>query len=299
MLLSLSSCFTGVEGTKKITLSKDDKKALRPSPEDEFFRSVSGVPLNTWEKGRPFIAADNKTLLIFDQQGLPLDPDEVKLAGKTLTFYGTEPRLIPDGSNTLVILFTDGDNIYRYNTGKGVDKAAEEVKSDQIPMMIDLAMINSARQLLLGKKLWTRSPLWYDDNNNRITGRKFVPVTINAVESGTLVFPIKVRFLTDDGVQAWAFMNFGNSGTESRAFANLFYLSDFRKNFPSITDEVWKLICEGKVAAGMTKTECKLSLGNPSEVDAGHDYSQTLDLWHYSDGTVLWFEDGLLTRFRH
>ncbi len=299
ILLSLSSCFTGVEGTKKITLSKEDKKALRPTPEDEFFRSVTGVPLSTWEKGRPFIAADNKTLLTFDQQGLPLDPDEVKLAGKILTFYGTEPRLRPDGSSMLVILFNDGDNIYRYNTGKSIDKAPEEVFSDQIPMMIDLAMIDSTRKLLLGKKLWTKSPLWYDDNANRIPGRKFVPVTVNAVESGSLVFPVKVRFITDDGNQAWAFMNFGNSGTESRAFANLFYLSDFRKNFPAITDEVWKLISEGKVARGMTKTECKLSLGNPSEVDAGHDYSQTLDLWHYSDGTVLWFEDGLLTRFRH
>lgn len=298
-MISLSSCFTGVEGTKKITLSKDDKKALRPSPEDEFFRPVSGLPLSGWEIGRPFIAADNKTLLIFEQQGLPLDPNEVNISGKTLKYSGSESRPAPDGSKTTVLIFTDGDNNYRYNTGKNVATAPEEVKSDQIPMMIDLAMIESSRKLLIGKQLWTRSPLWYDENGNRIKGYKFVPVTIDAVEPGTLVFPVKVRFIAGDGSKAWAFMNFGNSGTESRAFANLFYLSDFRKNFPAITDEVWKLICEGNITGGMTKLECKLSLGNPSEVDAGHDYSQTLDLWHYPDGTVLWFEDGLLTRFRH
>jgi hypothetical protein len=49
----------------------------------------------------------------------------------------------------------------------------------------------------------------------------------------------------------------------------------------------------------MTKEECRLSLGNPAEVDTGHDYSQTLDLWKYNDGTTLWFEDGILTRIRN
>ena len=165
-------------------------------------------------------------------------------------------------------------------------------------MMIDEKMIDYTRTLLMGKQLWTRSPLWYDEEGNRIPGRKFVPVTIEDVEAGTLVFPVKLKFIADDGSHAWMLMNFGNSTAESRAFANLFYLSDYRKNFPNITDEVWNLICRGEIEAGMTKTECNLSLGNPSEVDAGHDYSQTLDLWHYPNGTVLWFEDGILTRFR-
>ncbi len=297
-MLGATSCFTGVEGTKKITLSKDDRKAIQPSDEDLFFQPVAGIPVSQWENGRPFIAADNKALMIFDQQGLPLNPDEAALGGKTLYYSGVEARPAPDGSRTLIIVFTDGNNLFRYNTGKNVTVAADEIRSDQIPMLIDSAMIDSSRKLLSGKKIWTRSPLWYDAEGNRIPGRKFVPVTIVAVEPGNLVFPVKLLFKTDDGEEAWAFMNFGNSSTESRAFANLFYLSDFRKNFPSITDEVWTLICDGKIAAGMTKLECKLSLGNPSEVDAGHDYSQTLDLWHYPDGAVLWFEDGILTRFR-
>ena len=297
-LFCASACFTGIEGTKKITLSKDDRKAIQPSDEDLFFQPVAGVPVAKWEIGRPFIATDNKALMIFDQQGLPLDQDAIKLEGKTLNFSGVESRPAADGSRTLVILFSDGNNIFRYNTGKNVDTAPDDIRSDQIPMLIDRAMIESARKLLEGKQLWTRSPLWYDADGNRIPGRKFTPVTIEAVEPGNLVFPVKLRFKTDDGDRAWAFMNFGNSASESRAFANLFYLSDFRKNFPAITDEVWNLICEGKIATGMTKLECKLSLGNPSEVDAGHDYSQTLDLWHYPDGAVLWFEDGILTRFR-
>lgn len=55
-----------------------------PSPEEEFFRPVAGIPLKSWEKGKKFIAADNKTLLIFEQEGLPVDPEQAAIGGKTL-----------------------------------------------------------------------------------------------------------------------------------------------------------------------------------------------------------------------
>ena len=48
----------------------------------------------------------------------------------------------------------------------------------------------------------------------------------------------------------------------------------------------------------MTKDECRLSLGNPDELQSGHNTSQTLDIWQYSDGTYLFFSDGILTNFR-
>ena len=298
LMTGTTSCFTGVEGTKKITLTKDERKQIQPSPEEEFFQPIAGTPLSAWQPGREFIAADNKTLLIFDQQGMPLDPEAVALAGKTLTYQGVTTRLTPDGSEECVLIFSDGNSIFRYNTGKSKSEATGNIYSDQIPMMIDVAMVDATRELLKGKQLWTRSPLWYDEKGNRIPGRKYVPVTITDVHPGTIVFPVSVSFMDSDGNNALVFMNFGNSGKESRSFANLFYLSDFRQKYPGITDEVWQLICDSNVKTGMTKIECKLALGNPSEVDTGHDYSQTLDLWHYPDGAVLWFEDGLLTRFR-
>ena len=296
--LLFTSCFTGIEGTKKISLTKGERKALLPSEEEEFFRPVTGVPLSEWEAGREFIAPDNRAILIFDQEGLEADPDAAALEGKILRFAGTDSKLAPDGSMNTVLLFTLGDRTYRYNTGKTRQEALTNVKSDQIPMLIDLRMVEAARSLLVGKKLWTRSPLWYDERGERFTGRKYVPVTVRNVTPGTVAFPMKVEFTDKDGRTAWAMMNFGYSSKESRSFANLFMLSDLREKYPEIEDEVWDLICSGRVKAGMTKIECKLSLGNPTEVDQGHDYTQTLDLWHYSDGAVLWFEDGLLTRFR-
>lgn len=298
--VSLSSCFTGVESTKKITLTKDDRKALLPTPEESFMADITGLPLADWETGRLFMASDNKSVLIFEQTGLPPDPDKTALKGTLLSYRDTETRMTPDGGSSLVINFvTPEGQVFKYNTGKKRDEAMRNITSDRIPMLIDLDMVDETRAILLGKSLWTRSPLWYDSEGQRIDGRKYVPVTIDEVEPGNLSFPLRLRFHDDTGKDAWAYMNFGNSAADSRSFANLFYLSDFRKKYPSVSDEVWNLICLGKVRNGMTKTECKLSLGNPSELDSGHDWSQTLDLWHYPDGTVLWFEDGLLTQFHH
>lgn len=251
-----------------------------------------------WPDGKEFMAADNRTLLIFNQHGLPIDPDSTGLGGKTIRYESVEPKLEPDGSKSATIIFRYENTILRYNTGKNYDDASRLFFSDQIPMMIDLDMVKQANKLLAGKKLWIRSPLWYGNDGKRIRGRKFVPVIINDVQPGDIAFPLKIYFTDEKGNDACIFMNYGISGTETRLFSNLFYLSDIREKFPSITDENWNLICEGKVGLGMTKEECKLSIGNPNDVNSGHDYSQTLDLWQYPNGTALWFEDGIPTRFR-
>ncbi len=295
--LILTSCFTGVEGTKKIKLSREDRKTLAPSAEEQFFVGVKGIPLSEWEKGKTFIAADDKTILLFEQDGLSPDPLSVGIGGKILSFEGIDKRLGADGETYAAIVFSNNGHPYVYNTGKTFDVALE-IRSDQIPMLIDEDMVREARELLMGKQLWIKSPLWYDNNGNRINGFKYVAITITDVEPASVAFPLKLRFTNNEGKYAWVYMNYGNSGTESRSFPALFSLTDIRNRYPTVQDDVWEMICRGRVKNGMTKLECKLSLGNPQEVSSGHDYSQTLDLWHYSDGTTLWFEDGLLTKFR-
>ena len=76
-------------------------------------------------------------------------------------------------------------------------------------------------------------------------------------------------------------------------------MTDPKLDYPSVSQETWENICNGRVALGMTKDECRLALGNPSEVDAGHNWSSVIDVWGYRDGTFLQFQDGLLINFRH
>lgn len=294
----LSSCFTGIESTKKINLTREDKKLQNPTPEEKFMSQLLPSRLEDWERGKSFIVSDNKALMVIvPVEGLlPVAPDSIK--GKILQFEGVESKINVNGDLTVTLIFTDNIYRYAYDTGKEFQDAMQTVKSDQIPMLIDVDMVNGARKLLKGKKLWTKSPLWYDSTGERIDGKRFVEVTIVDVQSGNLVFPLQLEIVTDDGSTAYLYMNYGSEDNESRSFANLFSLSDIRKNYPSIDEETWNYISQGKVRLGMTKEECKLALGNPTDLNTGHDYSQTLDIWRYDNGRILWFEDGRLVRIR-
>lgn len=298
ILCLLTSCFTGIESTKKINLSREDKKNMTPSKEERFMAQIESMPLKDWENGKQFIVSDNKALLVIvPEQGLlPYAPDSIK--GSILEFNGVKSKMNAAGDLNLEISFTDGIYIYSYNTGKEFDSALEEIKSDQIPMLIDLDMITQARQLLLNQKFWSKTNLWYDEQGNRIDGKKYVEVAITGVEAGNMIFPLRLEIETPDKHKAYVFMNFGSGDTESRSFHNLFSMTDIRKHYPAIEPETWDYISQGKVKEGMTKDEVRLSLGNPDDLNSGHDYSQTLDIWSYRSGKVLWFEDGRLVRIR-
>lgn len=295
---TLSSCFTGIESTKKINLSREDRKKANPTPEELFMDQLKPAPLQSWERGRRFLVSDDKALfIIVPQKGLlPYGPDSIK--GKTLDFTGVESKINAAGNLTVSVIFTDGIYLYSYDTGKEFNNAMEEVTSDRIPMLIDEDLILQAKQLLTGKKLWTRSNLWYDKDGNRIDGKKFVEVTVEDVIPGNMVFPLRVEIKDQNNDTAYIFMNYGHADNESRSFHNLFSLTDIKKNYPGIDPETWNYIILGKVKPGMTKDECRLALGNPSDLNSGHDYSQTLDIWSYENGRILWFEDGKLVRIR-
>lgn len=298
LCICLSSCFTGIESTKKISLSREDKKNLTPTKEENFMKQVEATPLKYWEQGKRFIVSDNKALLVIVPQSglLPVAPDSVK--GEIFNFVGLESKINAAGKITVSVLFTDGIYSYSYDSGKEFDYAMDNLMSDQVPMLIDEDMVTQARHLLTSQKFWSRSNLWYDAQGNRIDGLKYVEVTIVDVQPGDMVFPLRVELKTDDNESAFVLMNFGNSGTESRSFHNLFSLTDIRKHYPNIEPETWKYISRGKVKEGMTKDEVKLALGNPTDLNSGHDYSQTLDIWSYENGRVLWFEDGRLVKIR-
>lgn len=298
MGIFFTSCFTGIESTKKINLSREDKRNLIPTKEEKYMAKVEAVPLKEWEEGKRFIASDDRALLVIIPQSgiLPYGPDSIK--GKELLFKGIESKINAAGNLTVALLFTDGTYLYAYDTGKEFDIAMEEMKSDQIPMLIDEEMVTKAKNLLTGQKVWCISNLWYDKDGNRIEGRKYIEVTIRDVKPGNMIFPLNVEIETDDNQSAFMFMNFGSENNESRAFHNLFSLSDIRKHYPNIEPETWNYISQGKVKEGMTKDEVRLSLGNPKDLNSGHDYSQTLDIWSYENGRVLWFEDGRLVKIR-
>ena len=298
MTIFFASCSTGIESTKKIRMSKEDVRMMEKSPEQKFAEAISGTPLSSWEKGRPFTAMTDRTLYLFEPTGFSDGKEETSLKGKTLYFTGLDSHLNPDLREECVILFSDGRNTFRYRTGKTTEAAMKDIDSSKIPLMADISLIDQWKEKLSGQTLWTKSNLWYDKAGNRTPGLKYAKVKVVDVEASSGDFPISVRILAADGTEGHLHMNYTADLHDSRNFAAIFFLNDPRQRYPHVTDEHWALIQQGRVGEGMTKEECKLSIGNPDEVRSGHNRSQTMDIWQYADGTYLMFTDGLLTNFR-
>ncbi|MDL2305603.1 hypothetical protein LJC72_09750 [Bacteroides sp. OttesenSCG-928-D19] len=76
---------------------------------------------------------------------------------------------------------------------------------------------------------------------------------------------------------------------------DVFEQGNLRKKFPYISQQHWSLIINGDVVLGMTKDECRLSLGDPVQFTS--NLNSRYETWFYN-GKVLEFEDGKLIRVK-
>lgn len=296
---SLTSCFTGVESTQAIKLSRSDTREIAPSAEDLYLADISGTPLGKWKEGRQFYVADDKIAVMLVQRTLPVDQSLQPHRGDILTYAGTQPEHHPDGSVTTALVLEGTAGKYLYDTGISMENAPKDFNSLDMAVLIDMETVHAVDRRMHGNTYWTRTQLWYDDEDEDFVGRKYIPVTVTAVTPGNMIFPLKVTFQDNSGTEGNYYMNpEDGSQTSSRRFASLFYLTDLKKQYPNIEPDVWELIQRGRVRQGMTKQECRLSMGLPADADSGRSYANTLDLWKYDGGRYLQFEDGILVDYR-
>lgn len=76
---------------------------------------------------------------------------------------------------------------------------------------------------------------------------------------------------------------------------DLFGLEDIHKKYPGITDKRWEIISRGDLELGMSTEECRLSIGDPIEIQVKKD--NRFETWFYN-GKTLDFENGTLRRFK-
>lgn len=299
MWLLVAACSTGIEGTKTIKMSRAERRETQPTPEELFARPIVSAPVSEWKPGKRFLIVDEKARLIFD---MPSVAQSDSVTGHVLKFEDVELRPNPGGKDVVVLRFNDGGNTVRFRTSRVVGSGEFDITGLDIPMTVDLDLVQLADSLLKGKSFWTRSRLWYDSDMAPYYGRKFVPVTVTCVHPGNQHFPLTVDFMDESGEKASFMMNVkaeSGLGAESRTLPTLFSMTDPKASYPSIQPEIWDNIRNGKVSLGMTKEECKLALGNPTDVDTGHTWGNLVEVWSYKDGKFLYFEDGRLTNFRN
>ncbi len=297
LALSLQGCFTGVESTPRISAGDVRRVVTEPTAEERYFDSVVPEPFARWTTGKEFYVTDRKIRLLF---GTSLTPDR-DLTGKTIRYAGHREAQSITGSEVTDLLFTAAESpadtlVYRINAP--LNEIISGSQPIEIPFTIEEALVDKARRLLLGKRLFIITRNRRNDADEIVPGKRFIAVTIDSVSEGSAVNPVKVNFTDAEGISSILLLAAGNSTGSPRTFASMFSFTDPRQHYPSITDENWSIISEGKVREGMTREECRLSLGTPATVDRVPGYSYLYERWTYDNGIYLVFEDGLLTGFR-
>lgn len=299
-LLLVTSCFTGIENTKKIT-TKDVAKVTQEKgsvkTSESRYNNIEVDSFPNWRAGKEFIVVDNNVTRIFVPSSA-YDVDTLNLLGKTLKYIGYTEGNVLDNNPNVNLIFTDGKNELNYSTKKTLEDIKRQKLMLQVPFLVENDLIEEYNRQLCNKHFFLRTPIWYNEHGDMISGRKYIKVKIEHVYAGDKVFPLCVSFLTEEGERAYLFMSTKQSSVTNRLFDNLFSETDLRLNYPLISDIVWKHIVNGTVAFGMTKDECRLSLGIPSNIQEFPTNDGLQESWYYSDGMYLVFFDGLLKQFR-
>lgn len=287
--LALHSCFTGVESTPRIGAGEVRKETTSAPVEDAVLAGVVPQPFEQWTPGKSFLVEDSRIRLLF---GITL-PAGADLRGDTLCYAGAVRTTDFAGKPVTILRFND-----RRLPGDTLEYRVGSEARIELPFTVELSVVDSARALLTGRTFYLLTRSRRDSADNIVSGRRYVPVTVDSVMPGSAVNPIKISFTDDTGSRAYLFMPGGVAAASPRRFGAVLSVADPRRRYQHVTDEVWTNIVDGKVAPGMTRDECRLSLGKPASVDRVPGSSYLYERWTYDNGIYLIFEDGVLTQFR-
>lgn len=202
-----------------------------------------------------------------------------------------------------------------------------------VPALAYLDDVDKARELLVGKQMWTKTDEYYIDDAASATGassvivEKNLPVTIEKVGVGSREFPVKIVFVDAHGNRYFqtVCMSRTNSGIRSEqlltdhrknAFENSFLFSpmsaeqsDRAKRRPDATTVLRQSAVKRERQGGNYKANSWVNIvGGMVTKDMTPDdvilakgqphrrssYNSRNATWYYDDGTTIRFKNGLV-----
>lgn len=297
MMLTLQSCFTGVESTPKITSKDIKRRGVTESAEKNILANITPQAPANWTPGKQFFILDTKVSMIFEN--FTGDSLTTLIPYHKITFRGVTPRRSITGQEiTIVSFITDDKHLLTYNSGIEYQHLSS-LKTLDIPFAIETDIIDSVAQRLVGNTYYIIPARRLSTTGTDTVGQRYTPVTITAVSPGTASYPLKVLFTDNSGNNSAILMTIGERASSTRNFDRIFSISDPRKSYPLINDETWQLIINSRLKDGMTTQECRLAIGPPNDIQRVPSTAGMIERWTYDDGIYLIFEDGILARYRY
>lgn len=289
----MTSCFTGIESTPRISAKEIRKQKASDSPEKLFLADLASQPTSEWRPGKKFIVTDPRVDLIFERStGIAGG----RKTGDTLELTSIRPALSITGERQTLLDFVSasGDTLL-YRTNIDSEEFGRRNSPLLIPFTVEASLIDSASSRLVGNTYYILPQRRVSAMGRDTVGLRYVPVRITSVSAGDAYYPLRIHFSPDDSS---LLMTVGNGPASTRNFETLFAFDDPRKSYPQISDDNWSLITNSRVVLGMTPQEARLALGPPNTWSQRPSTAGMVERWAYEDGVYLIFVDGLLSQFR-
>lgn len=161
----------------------------------------------------------------------------------------------------------------------------------RLPYLFNVDNIETARIVLIGTKVW----------GTRDTRFPYSPLTIIGVGIGkSTKYQHEILVIDSQGEKhsIQANLSLTNALTledEDNLFIDHYKFSDPEKAFPRIPKSDWNLIRQGRIRIGMSKDACKLSWGEPDDINTSRGRWGVHEQWVYSRNRYVYFENGKLS----
>ena len=315
MLMLVSVCAMGQEdyfvSTKKKDLPKEQFSEERKFVEANF----KYVNIVDWKKGMKFIQVKKSepyTYMVssaFSNTGKSLEDYYGQiLTVDTIIEEYYYPQGLQERIRTLILLTSASGDTITYKADTDKEDMRFDISYNHIDGLVYLADVDKAKELLTGKTIYTLCSEGFQDTNMGVRSvrvKRFSPYKVKSIGVGDISPFVKIIATDRDGNDAAFFVIF--SGTNSNSYTSKLYngyfydtfsFSNPKSKYPSISNEIWDLIAEGKVRIGMSKEACQLSWGKPKKINKTTGSYGVHEQWVY-DSSYLYFENGKLTSIQN
>lgn len=161
----------------------------------------------------------------------------------------------------------------------------------RLPYLFNVKDVEIARIVLIGTKVW----------GTRDTRFPYSPLTIIGVGIGkSTKYQHEILVIDSQGEKhsIQANLSLTNALTledEDNQFIDHYKFSNPEKAFPRIPKSDWNLIRQGRIRIGMSKDACKLSWGEPDDINTSRGRWGVHEQWVYSRNRYVYFENGKLS----
>lgn len=301
--------------------SKTKKEEQKPDTRSAFAKEFDYLPMVDWKKGMRFMAVrgqfnDKKFSLIRYDRDVIVAPKLTidDFEGKIFVFDRVEDRqFIYSGkleSTWGCVVFRLDTSLFEFVYHKGSIEQLRVLDAELIiPDLVWVDEIDEVRERLVGQKIFLLTDQWFRDEADRevrVDGQKYISAKVTNVGYGSQRCPIKIVFQTTDGNESHISVSISHvngmmhvNNRLTKDFDSVFSLTDPKKNHPNISTSTWALIQSGKVKVGMTKQECRLSWGEPLDINSTASGASIKEQWVYGSSSYLYFTNNRLTSIQN